>query len=79
MKLNDLLYELEVDSSWLIDIDYDEPRAGVIMTTQHNQYSYFIKKVPVNVFNSWLKSTSKGTYFHNYIKGNYDIVRIVSK
>lgn len=75
MKMNELLSEVKVQSTWISDLTYNRPNK--ILTLQlSNGKRYSVKNISRTMFDRWKSSTSKGKFFHNWIKGNYPITRV---
>lgn len=66
--LGELLLEEAVISSWIDDLTYDEDTGSVWMTTI-NGSSYEIPDVPIEEFEDWITSDSKGKHWWSSIKG----------
>ena len=63
-----------VASSWIGEIDWFQSGQNAYMQLL-NGYEYFVF-VPFSMFEAWYYSPSKGTYFNEYIKGKYRVIRI---
>lgn len=74
MRLNEIqLDELSVFSSWIADLDY---REGAVLMKLNNGRTYSITGVPEGMYRQWVRSPSKGKYWHSDIRGNYRATRI---
>lgn len=67
------LDEVAVMSSWIADLDYYE---GDTYITLNNGRQYMVKNTRPEVYNRWLKSPSKGKFWHSDIKGMHQVRRI---
>lgn len=75
MRAAELINEKQVLSAWISDLTYN--RANRILTMRlSNGKSYSIPNVSRSVFERWIKSPSKGFFFHDIIKDNYQVTRI---
>lgn len=64
-------------SKQIAAIDY-EPSGGVLSIRFHYQgRTYVYGKVPPQLHEDFLRSKSKGSFFHNVIKPGYKHLRIV--
>ena len=64
-----------VESILIGNIKYKDINQSLIVTFGNgSEYKY--TSVPINIFNEFEKSESKGKYFHDYIKGKYTYERI---
>jgi len=75
MRANEILNEKPVESTWISDILYNRPNRTVTMRLSNGK-SFSIPGVSRTGFEKWLKSPSKGAYFHNFIKNQYLITRL---
>ena len=74
MKVEELLLEKAVMSSWITSLTYN--RKNKILTMNlNNGNSYFIFSVSRSLFDKWNLATSKVKFFHLYIKNLYRIQR----
>lgn len=85
MKLEKLLLETAVNSSWITDISYHSRHNRVFpgepyitFTTKNNNKTYIIRGVSRKTFNTWLKFPSKGKFWHA-IKNKIDRSWFTSK
>ena len=63
-----ILNEESVLSSWIEDLTWDDPN---VTMTLNNGRDYMIHNVPYGVFEEWLASSSKGRFWHGYVRGDY--------
>lgn len=70
------LYEMRVKSSWIMDLTLDPNGEGVIMTLLSGR-SYLVNNVPKLVYKQWVKAPSKGKFWHQRIRGNFWVDRLV--
>lgn len=75
MNISELLNEKPVESAWISDLVYNRPNKVLTMRLS-NGVSYSIPNISRRMFERWLKSPSKGFFFHNNIKDTYQINRI---
>lgn len=75
MRLNQILNEKPVESSWITDLIYNRPNK-VLTLRLSNGRSYSVPGCTRSMFERWVKSPSKGRFFHNFIRGKYNIERI---
>ena len=75
MKIAELLNEKRVDSAWITDIIYNRPNRIITMRLS-NGNAYSIVGPSRRMFERWVNSPSKGSFFHSNIKKNYNITRI---
>lgn len=70
--------EVEVDSSWIRDLEYDEENNIAIMDTSSRgeQRVYAIRGLTKREFNEWLNAVSIGSHFYHNIQGRYEIRRV---
>ena len=75
MKIEEILNEKRVESSWIIDLTYNRPNRRLTMNLA-NGTVYTINNISRSTFDRWTLSPSKGLFFHNNIKDVYPIKRI---
>jgi hypothetical protein len=75
MKASEILNEKPVESSWITDLVYNRPNKRVTMRLSNGR-SFSIPGVTRTTFEQWVKSGSKGRYFHQKIKDVYVLSRI---
>ena len=75
MTANELLNEKQVESAWITDITYNRPNRRLTMRLSDGK-SYSIPGISRTFFERWLKANSKGQFFHNFVKGTYQVNRI---
>ncbi len=62
--------KIEVKSSNIVSIDYDEQEQTLIIEFPGgSKYKY--DKMPVREYKNFLNAESKGKYFHKHIRSNY--------
>lgn len=65
---------IEVESSWINAVNYfAEEEAVEINLINGKTYVYF--GVPKSVFNDFLDATSKGKFYNDQIKGEYNSLK----
>jgi len=75
MRAEEFITEKKVESSWISDITYNRPNKTLTMRLQ-NGNTYTIPASSRTEFEKWVKSGSKGRFFHNSIKPNHEVGRI---
>ena len=75
MKASELLNEKPVQSTWITDITHNRPNRTVTMRLSDGK-SYSIPGIDRKGFEDWTNYSSKGEYFHTFVKPNYEITRI---
>jgi len=76
MKIHEALTEDPVMSSWISDVTLQQNKRDVTMTLG-NGTRYVVNNIGEQNFAAWLKSASKGKFWHSYIKGAFDVRRIM--
>lgn len=76
MKASEIISEKAVLSSWITDLTYNRPNKIVTMRLSNGR-SFSIPGITRTGFEKWVNNRSKGRYFHDFIKDNYNITRIV--
>ena len=78
MKINNILQEQKVNSSWLTDVSYYGrhnsifPNEEIItFKVKNNNKTYIVRGLTRKDYIDWIKSPSKGKFFH-YIKHFFD-------
>jgi len=74
-RINKVINEKPVQSAWISDLTYNRPNKVLTMRLS-NGISYSIPNITRTTFEQWLKSPSKGFFFHNKIKDNYQVRKI---
>jgi hypothetical protein len=69
------LREMKVESTWITDIRHSRAKKEVIVTVSSGR-RYLIPGVTRAVFDQWIRWPSKGKFYHNRIKGKYQLTRI---
>jgi hypothetical protein len=75
MRAFELLNEKPVQSTWISDLIHNRPNRTVTMRLSNGR-TFSIPGITRTGFEKWVNSGSKGTYFHNFIKDEYQIRRI---
>jgi hypothetical protein len=75
MRAAEILNEKPVESTWITDLVYNRPNRVLTMRLS-NGVSYSIPGITRTMFERWTKAPSKGFFFHQSIKGNYQVSRI---
>jgi len=75
MRLQELLLEKPVLSSWITDLTYNRPNRTLTMRL-NNGKAYSIPGLTRSMFERWTRSPSKGKFFHDHINGGYLITRV---
>jgi hypothetical protein len=71
----DILNEVQVQSSWIEDIELDYDDGDVIMTLLSGR-AYRIENFPEDLYELWIEADSPGKFWHNYVAGMYNTTRI---
>ena len=61
-----------VSSRAIRSLGYDESSMTMVIEFTSGSQSYTYCGVPKSVFSAFLAAGSKGTFYHDYIKDNYD-------
>jgi hypothetical protein len=78
MKIDEVVItEKPVISSWISDLTLVRGRSGNVTMTLGNGRKYSVKKVGSKLYNQWLNASSKGMFWHQNIKKNYVVVRLL--
>lgn len=64
-----------VNSSDIYSVDYDENN-HILTICFHSNWVYEYSNVPSSVYNRLITASSKGRFFHTYIKDKYPTKRI---
>lgn len=75
MRLSEFLIEKKVQSSWITDIRHNREKKELIMSL-NNGRKFLIPGVTRTVFDQWTRWPSKGRFFHDRIKGKFQVTRI---
>jgi hypothetical protein len=78
MRLTELfiaLNEKPVESTWITDISYNRPNRVLTMRLS-NGTRYSIPGISRGMFEKWANASSKGQFFHRFIKGRYNVKRL---
>jgi hypothetical protein len=75
MRAYEILNEKSVESAWITDLIYNRPNKVLTMRISNGR-SFSIPGITRTMFERWLKSPSKGQFFHQYIKNTYNIKRL---
>lgn len=73
MRLVQVLNEVEVISSWIAELEWDDD--GVIMILNSGR-EYKVHDVDFETFEEWVKAPSKGKFWHSDIRDMYIVTRI---
>lgn len=75
MRLDELemIAEVNVISSWIEDLEYEDD--SVVMTLISGR-QYRIHDIDYEIYEEWMKSMSKGKFWHSDIKDFFNVVRI---
>jgi hypothetical protein len=74
MRIVELLNEKQVESTWITDLIYTRPTKTLTMRLSDGK-SYKIAGISRTMFDKWYKTNSKGKFFHDFIKGTYNVAR----
>ena len=75
MRLDEILLEKKVESSWITDISYNRSKRILTMNLSNGK-SFIIPGVSRTTFDQWTRSPSKGRYYHDRVKSLYNITRV---
>lgn len=75
MRLFELLMEKKVESTWISDIIHNRPNKVLTMKLSNGKV-FTIPGINRGMFEKWSRATSKGKFWHQFIKGNYRATRI---
>lgn len=75
MRLDEILTEKAVESTWITDLSYNRPNKVLTMRLSNGR-TYSVPGVSRSQFEKWYSSASKGKYFHSQIKNRYSVTRI---
>lgn len=75
MRLSEILLEKPVQSTWISNLTYNRPNKVLTMRLSNGR-SFSIPGITRTTFDKWVKSPSKGSFFHNSIKNKYSLTRI---
>ena len=76
MRAKEFIIEKLVDSSWVREITYTRAKKILTMRVKSGRV-YSIHGITRSTFEKWFKSPSIGKYWHQFIKGNYRVTRIM--
>lgn len=75
MRIHELLLEKPVQSTWITNIAHNRSNKVITMKLSNGK-AFSIPGVTRTTFEQWTRSPSKGRFFHQKIKGRYNITRI---
>jgi hypothetical protein len=75
MFVREILLEKPVMSTWISDIRFNRNKKILYMTLGNGRV-YAIDNFSRTEFERWHRSSSKGRFWHAFVKGFYDVVRI---
>lgn len=75
MKIIEILTEKPVQSSWITDLLYNRVNKTLTMRLSNGR-SFSIPGMTRSMFEKWIKSPSKGRFYHDQIRDRYQITRI---
>lgn len=75
MRAWEVLNEKAVASTWIVDLMHNRPRREITMKLSDGKL-YRIFGITRTGAEKWIKSPSKGEYFHENIKPYHQITRI---
>lgn len=77
MKLDELeLDEDPVSSSWISDITLRNNKRDIVMTIANGK-KYLVRNPGIKLFRAWIKTGSKGQFWHQYIKNKFLVTRLM--
>ena len=74
MKLSEVT-EAPVESSWITDITLADDGSVTVALNDGKRYS--VEGVGDAVYQQWMNAPSKGKFFHEQIKDNYEVRRLI--
>jgi len=75
MKMLDILNEKPVESAWISDLVYNRPNRTLTMRLSNGK-TFSIPNITRTMFDRWFNSPSKGRFFHDQIRDNYQVNRL---
>ena len=75
MKIREIISEKVVSSTWISDVSNNRRMRVVTMTLSDGKV-YAIQGMSRRQFDNWHNTASKGKFFHQKVKGKYNISRI---
>ena len=75
MKLHEILNEVKVESSWISDVLYNRPKS-LLTVVMNRGKAYMVMGISRHMFDRWKAAPSKGKFWHEHIKGRYNVRRI---
>lgn len=75
MRLVEFLCEKAVESSWITNLTHNRPNKTVTMRLSTGR-TYAIPGITRTTFEHWVKSPSKGRFWHSRIKNVHRAIRI---
>jgi hypothetical protein len=75
MRASEILNENPVESTWIVNLMYNRPNKVLTMRLSDGR-AYSIPGITRGTFDQWIKSNSKGEFFHNRIRDIYNINKI---
>ena len=75
MRAEEIICEKPVESAWITDLTYNRPNKTLTMRLSNGR-TYSIPGITRSIFDQWIKTPSKGKYFHDRIKASYNVKRI---
>ena len=76
MRLREIL-EAAVDSSWLESLTLMSDGSGRIVFATGQGSRYRIEGGSEQLYREWLAAPSKGQFFHDRVKDQYTVVRLI--
>ena len=78
MRLRELtIREEPVMSSWIADLTLTDGETGDITMALGNGRRYSVKGAGEQLYRAWIRSASKGQFFHQRIKNQHTVTRLV--
>lgn len=76
MRAKEFLTEVAVKSSWIARVDYTPWPIRVLTLKLKNGNIYKIPNVGLTTYLAFITRPSKGKYWHQFIKGKYQVNRV---
>lgn len=67
----------KVMSSWISSLTLVKNDSGDVTMALGNGYRYSVKGVGRRLFKKWVRSSSKGKFWHKHIKNKYHVERLI--
>jgi hypothetical protein len=75
MLVSDILCERAVESSWIRDLRFSKKQRLITLTVASGRVYTIVGATP-ELYQKWVDTSSKGKFFHQYIKGKFKVWRV---